>query len=54
MRIKTADLRPWMRAITLCLGMLLVGYARGYASDSTKNAPSGWKPTNSPPTTRQM
>ncbi|MFM8318313.1 MAG: hypothetical protein ACKOAV_08075, partial [Bacteroidota bacterium] len=42
MRIKTADLRLWMRATTLCLGMLFVGYATGYASDSTKNAPSGW------------
>jgi len=35
-------LRPWMRGITLCLGMLLMGYASGLASDSTKNAPSGW------------
>ena len=42
MRINTPDLRPWMRVTTLCLGMLLVGYTTGYASDSTKNTPSGW------------
>ena len=42
MRINTPDLRPWMRVTTLCLGMLLEGYTTGYASDSTKNAPSGW------------
>ncbi|MBM3912520.1 MAG: hypothetical protein FJ350_05875, partial [Sphingomonadales bacterium] len=38
----TLGLRLWMRRITLFLVILLEGYAVGYASDSTKNAPSGW------------